>query len=157
MQEIFKDYNIILINLDGLRQDGVDVCSNLKSLKENSLYYPNMISVSPYTLTAEHSIITGLYPSQDGVDAYYSMFKFKKNDVTTLPEVLKQEGFFTAHYGASERFVPEQGFDKYEIFDEYKIDYKIEYRELLKELSNKKKLFLFLQYSKLHTYLASRR
>ena len=155
MSNSLKDYNIILISLDGLRQDAVEHCSTLTSLKKNSLYYSKMISVSPYTLAAEHCIITGLYPSQHGVDAYHSMFNFKKNEVTTLSEILKQEGYFTAHYGASERFVPKQGFEKYEIYDEYKIDYKFEYRELLKELSKKKKFFLFLQHSILHSYLVN--
>ena len=74
----FSDYNIILVNLDGLRQDKVEFCDNLNSLKEKSIYFPNMITVSPYTLTAHHSIITGLYPSQHGVDSYHHMFRFKK-------------------------------------------------------------------------------
>ena len=88
------DYNIILVNLDGLRQDKIELCHNLNSLKEKGIYFSNMISASPYTLTAHHSIITGLYPSQHGIDSYYHMFRFKK-DVVTLPELLKNEGYFT--------------------------------------------------------------
>ena len=30
----FKDYNIILINIDGFRKDKIDYCPALKSLKE---------------------------------------------------------------------------------------------------------------------------
>ena len=30
-----KNYNIILINIDGFRKDKIDLCPSLKSLKEN--------------------------------------------------------------------------------------------------------------------------
>ena len=141
MQKI-DDYNIILVNLDGLRQDRVDVCKNLKEISENGIYFPNMISVAPYTLAAHHSIITGLYPSEHGIDAYHNMFKFK-NEVTTIPEVLKNNGFFTACNISSKSLMTEKGFEKFQIFDEYQIDYKSEHKKLLSELSNKKKFFLF--------------
>jgi arylsulfatase A-like enzyme len=152
MQGKFDDYNIILVNLDGLRQDRLDICKNFKEICKNSLYFPNMISVAPYTLAAHHSIITGLYPSEHGVDAYHNMFKFK-NKVTTISEVLKKEGFFTACNISSKSLMTEKGFEKFQIFDEYKINYKSEHKKLLSELSNKKKFFLFLHYDKLHTHL----
>ena len=82
MSKHSSDYNIILVNLDGLRQDKVEFCDNLNSLKEKSVYFSNMVTVSPYTLTAHHSIITGLYPSQHGIDSYHHMFRFKKNVIT---------------------------------------------------------------------------
>ena len=52
--------DLVLVNLDGLRQDKIEFCDHLNSLKEKSIYFPNMITVSPYTLSAHHSIITGL-------------------------------------------------------------------------------------------------
>ena len=73
MNNDLSDYNIILVNLDGLRQDKVEFCDNLNLLKEKSIYFPNMITASPYTLASHYSIITGLYPSQHGVDSYYHM------------------------------------------------------------------------------------
>jgi len=39
----YPDYNIILVNLDGLRQDKVELCPNLNSLKEKGIYFSNMI------------------------------------------------------------------------------------------------------------------
>lgn len=149
----FSDYNIILVNLDGLRQDQVELCKHLKLLKENSFYFSNMISVSPYTLAAHHSIITGLYPSQHGVDAYHSMFKFKKYEVTTLPELLKNANYFTRCDCASKTLMPDKGFDQFQLFEEYSVDYKIRWNKILTEISKKGKFFLFLQYSKLHSYL----
>lgn len=147
-----SDYNIILVNLDGLRQDKVESCTNLNSLKEKGVYFNNMISVSPYTLTAHHSIISGLYPSQHGIDSYHHMFRFKK-DVDTLPELLKNEGYFTRCDCHLESLMTRKGFDEYNNFDEYTVDYKARHKQIINELSKHKKFFLFLQYSKLHTHL----
>ena len=150
----YPDYNIILVNLDGLRQDKVELCPNLNSLKEKGIYFNNMISASPYTLTAHHSIITGLYPSQHGIDSYYHMFRFKK-DVVTLPELLKNEGYFTRCDCHLESLMTKKGFDEHNNFDENTVDYNTRHKQVIKELSKHKKFFLFLQCSKLHTHLVS--
>ena len=151
---IYPDYNIILVNLDGLRQDKTELCPNLNSLKEKGIYFSNMISASPYTLTAHHSIITGLYPSQHGIDSYYHMFRFKK-DVVTLPELLKNEGYFTRCDCHLESLMTKKGFDEHNNFDENTVDYNTRHKQIIKELSKHKKFFLFLQCSKLHTHLVS--
>ena len=148
------DYNIILVNLDGLRQDKTELCHNLNLLKEKGIYFSNMISASPYTLTAHHSIITGLYPSQHGIDSYYHMFRFKK-DVVTLPELLKNEGYFTRCDCHLESLMTKKGFDEHNNFDENTVDYNTRHKQIIKELSKHKKFFLFLQCSKLHTHLVS--
>ena len=150
----YPDYNIILVNLDGLRQDKVELCPNLNSLKEKGIYFNNMISAAPYTLTAHHSIITGLYPSQHGIDSYYHMFRFKK-DVVTLPELLKNEGYFTRCDCHLESLMTKKGFDEHNNFDENTVDYNTRHKQIIKELSKHKKFFLFLQCSKLHTHLVS--
>ena len=151
---VYPDYNIILVNLDGLRQDKTELCPNLNSLKEKGIYFNNMISASPYTLTAHHSIITGLYPSQHGIDSYYHMFRFKK-DVVTLPELLKNEGYFTRCDCHLESLMTKKGFDEHNNFDENTVDYNTRHKQIIKELSKHKKFFLFLQCSKLHTHLVS--
>ena len=74
-----NDYNIILINIDGFRKDKIDLCSHLKNIKENSYYFSEMNTVAPYTFASLHAIFSGLYPSSNGVNSYYNMFKFKKN------------------------------------------------------------------------------
>ena len=35
-----KNYNIILINIDGFRRDKIDLCPTLKELTEQSYYFP---------------------------------------------------------------------------------------------------------------------
>jgi len=149
----YENYNIILINLDGLREDKVDSCVALQSMKKDSIYFSNMITVSPYTLASHHSIISGLYPSQHGIDAYHHMFKFKKDEITTLPELLKQANYFTQCDCQLETLMTKKGFDKYDTFDEHSVNYKKRYQEILKEISKQEKFFLFLQYSQFHTSL----
>ncbi len=78
-----KNYNIILINIDGFRRDKVDLCPTLKELKEQSYYFSNISTVAPYTFASLHSVFSGTYPSRNGVNAYYNMFKFKKDKITS--------------------------------------------------------------------------
>ena len=81
-----KDFNIIAINLDGLRRDKLSRCPTLKALSQQSYYFSQMDTVTPYTFASSHAIFSGLYPSSNGVNAYYNMFKFKKNSLTTIPQ-----------------------------------------------------------------------
>ena len=91
-----KDYNIILINIDGFRKDKINLCKNLEELKNNSIYFANMNTVAPYTFASLHSVFSGLYPSKHGVNGYYNIFKFK-NEVITFPELLQNNGYFTSY------------------------------------------------------------
>ena len=109
--EDFSEYNIILINLDGMRKDRVGLCPTLNSLIEKSYYFPNMYTVAPYTFAALHAIFSGMYPSKNGMNAYYNMFKFKKNEIVTIPQFLQKCGYFTAGDIISKVVIPNQGFD----------------------------------------------
>ena len=40
-----KNYNIILVNLDGMRRDKVDFCPSLDKLKKQSYFFPLMDTV----------------------------------------------------------------------------------------------------------------
>ncbi len=144
-----KDFNILAINLDGLRRDKVLLSNSLKSLIERNYYFSEMNTVAPYTFASIHSIFTGMYPSSHGVNAYYNMFKFKKDEVTTLAQVLKKNNYYTCCDINSEAIIPEQGFDEYNIYDEQKIDFTKRHCELIKKLSGKK-FFLFLQNTEIH-------
>lgn len=129
-------YNIILITLDGLRKDKIDLSSSLKSLIKESVYFSNMITVSPYTLASLHSIFSGMYPSRNGVDAYYNMFKFKNDEIVTLPEILQTKGYYTCCDIISDVIIPKKGFNERNIFDESNIDFKKRHAELIQKLSD---------------------
>ena len=148
-----QDCNILLINLDGLRKDKVDLCPTLKSLKEKSYYFSEMQTVSPYTFAALHAIFSGTYPSRNGVNAYYNIFKFKKEEIITLAELMKKVGYYTCCDVISESVMPKQGFDEWNKFDEESVDFKKSHKELIKRLSKKKKFFLFLHFTETHKYL----
>jgi len=153
MNREFSDYNIILISLDGMRQDKISLSSNLRKFIEKSIYFPKMFTVAPYTLASHHAIISGMYPSQNGVDAYYHMFRFKKDQINTITELLQEEGFFTCCDIASESLMPEKGFDEKNVYDEKTVDFQSRHKELILKLSGKQKFFLFLQYSDPHKHL----
>ena len=148
----FSDYSIVMINLDGLRKDKIEKCPTLKKIKNENTYFSKMISVSPYTLAAHHSIFSGLYPSQNGVDAYYHMFRFK-DDIKTFPEILNEHGYFTKADVISENIIPKRGFDEVSTFDEKSTDFSFRHSEIIKKMAEKEKFFLFLHYEGVHSKL----
>jgi len=148
-----EDFNIVMINIDGFRKDKIDLCPNLKHLKENSLFFSNMFTVAPYTFSSLHAIFSGMYPSTNGVNAYYNIFKFKKDKITTLAEYLKKSGYYTACDIISKSVMPKQGIDDWNIFDEETVDFKTRHTELIKRLSKKEKFFVFLHYTETHKHL----
>lgn len=150
--EFKEDYNIILVTLDGLRKDRIEFCPTLKSLIDESVYFSKMVTVSPYTLASLHAIFSGMYPSKNGVNAYYNMFKFKKNEIVTLPELLQKNGFYTCCDIISEVIIPSKGFDERNIFDEKTVNFTKRHTNLIRKLA-KKKFFLFLHYTEPHKRL----
>ena len=128
----FKDYNIILINIDGFRKDKIDYCPALKSLKESSFYFSEMNTVAPYTFASLHSVFTGMYPSTHGVNGYYNIFDFNKDKILSLPEILKKSGYYTSCDIISEVVIPKQGFDQWNIFDEESVNFVTRHTDLIK-------------------------
>lgn len=150
----YSDFNIILINLDGFRRDKVDLVPNLNELKKKSLFFENMFTVAPYTFASLHSIFSGLLPSQHGVNGYYNIFQFKNEQITSLPEILKKQNYFTSCDIISEVVIPKQGFDDWNIFDEKSVNFVSRHSEFIKKLaSNQQKFFLFLHYTEVHKQL----
>ena len=147
-----KNFNIILINLDGLRQDRVELIPSLNKLKQNSYYFPDMKTVAPYTFASLHSIFSGMYPSRHGVNGYYNIFKFK-DSITTITQLLKKSGYYTSCDLIDESVIPKNGFDEINIFDEKTVNFSERHEEIIKKLSEKQKFFLFLHYTEIHKHL----
>ena len=148
----FSNCSIIMINLDGLRKDRIEKCHHLKSVIDKNIYFSKMISVSPYTLAAHHSIFSGLYPSQNGVDAYYHMFRFKE-EITTFTEILNKNDIYTKADVISENIIPKRGFDEVTTFDEKTTDFSKRHSEIIRNIANKERFFLFLHYEGVHSRL----
>ena len=146
----FSDYNVILINLDGLRNDKVDLCPSLRLLKERSYYFPKMFTVAPYTFAALPAVFSGMYASKNGANAYYNMFNFRKDKIETLAEIMQKSGFYTSCDIIDDSVVPNQGFDEYNIYDENTVDFQQRHMEFIQRLSKKDKFFLFLHNTETH-------
>ena len=145
-----SDYNVILINLDGLRNDKVELCPSLRLLKERSYYFPKMFTVAPYTFASLASVFSGMYPSRHGVNAYYNMFNFRKDKIETLSEIMQKTGHYTSCDIIDNTVVPNQGFDEYNIYDEKTVDFQQRHMEFIQRLSKKDKFFLFLHNTETH-------
>lgn len=146
----YKDYNIIVVNLDGLRRDRVSKLESINVLKKESYFFENMNTVAPYTFASLHAIFSGIYPSKNGVNGYYNIFKFKKDEIKTIPEFLKDSGFYTSCDVIDDAVIPRQGFDEFNIFEEETVKFSERHSNLIKDLSKKKKFFLFLHYTETH-------
>ena len=87
--------NIILVLLDGARWDRLYKSDYFTSIQKEGFLLDNITAAYPYTFAAVNSIFTGLFGKENGVDAYYKMFKLKES-VDYLPEILQKEGYFTS-------------------------------------------------------------
>jgi len=144
--------NIILISLDGFRKDKIELSPALKSIKENSYYFSEMNTNAPYTFAAQHVIFSGMYPSRNGVNGYYKIFNFKKDEIITLAQLLKENNYYTVSETLDEAVLPRQGFDEYNLFDEKTVNLKERHVELIKRLSKKEKFFAFLDFTDTHLH-----
>lgn len=147
-----SDCNIILINLDGFRKDKIDLCPNLKKFRENCIYFPSMFTVAPYTFASLASIFSGMYPSKNGVNGYYNLFQFKE-EITTISQLLKNNGFYTSCDVIDASVIPKSGFDEVNVFDEKTVNFKLRHKDLIKKLTKKEKFFLFLHFTETHKHL----
>jgi arylsulfatase A-like enzyme len=141
---------IIFITLDGFRKDKVDFCPTLKSYVDESTTFSNMMTVAPYTLAAHHAMFSGMYPSRNGVNAYYNMFRFKKNEIQTIPQFLNEMGYHTCCDIINDVVIPTGGFNEVNIFDEKTVDFKSRHKKIIQKISSKDKFFLFLHYTEPH-------
>jgi arylsulfatase A-like enzyme len=114
--------NIILISIDSLRSDHLscygyarETTPNIDKLSDKSTVFLNAVSTTSWTLPAHISMFTGLYSIQHGVIYYgYALSK----DIPTLPQILKDNGYYTFGIFSGPYLHPAFGFSRG--FDEYK-------------------------------------
>ena len=78
---IQNDMNLIMILLDGARSDRLHLSKELVSISQQGLFFPNMVTSGPYTLISLYGLLTGMYGSKNGLDAYFNMFRYKKKNI----------------------------------------------------------------------------
>ncbi|MBI4014486.1 MAG: sulfatase-like hydrolase/transferase, partial [Candidatus Aenigmarchaeota archaeon] len=144
--------NLIFITMDGLRRDRVAKVPSLAALAKESLFFSGVITAAPYTVASMHALFSGTYPSRNGVNAYFNMFKFDRK-FKTLAEYMKDAGLFCRADVINDSVLPRAGFDVFEIHDENKDNLTERHCRILEEIKNKKSFFLYLHYSNIHTKL----
>ena len=142
-----------MILLDGLRYDALEKMPYYNRLKKEAVFFSQLITYAPYTLASLHSLFSGLYGHQNGVNGYYKAYSFDKENCFTLAQYLKRAGYYTEADFLREGVAPTQGFDKPRAHDEFKDDLIERHLEILTRIKIKKPFFLFLHYSKIHANL----
>lgn len=134
--EVPKDgFNIVLITIDTLRADHLScygyerkTSPNIDKIAEKGIIFKNVIAPSSWTAPSMVSLLTSVYPINHGVihGLGYKREKkiFKKevfsDELTTLTEILKANGYTTfgiaSHSRLSEKFGFARGFDYFMCF-----------------------------------------
>jgi len=152
-----KSPNIIMVLLDGARWDRINQSQDFVELIKEGTLLNNVNTAIPYTIGAINVVYSGLYGKDNGVDAYYKMFRLK-DSVKVLPEILKNQGYFTACDLLSEKIITERGFDIHQFHDEYADDLTKRHPKFLKtclEKAKNKPMFVFLHFTRIHTVTVS--
>ena len=149
--------NIILVLLDGSRWDRTNISSDFLDLQKKGTFVNNVTTTAPYTFSSVNTIFTGKYGKENGVNAYYKMFRLK-DSINFLPELLQKNGYFTTCNLISKKVISSRGFNIYSSHNEYEDDLILKHPNLIKEYFEKSKnkpLFTFLQFSAIHTATVS--
>ena len=114
-----KKLNIVMIMMDAVRYDALDKVPFYKELKNQSVFFDQVITYAPYTIGSLHSAFSGMYGNLNGVNGYYRSFSFDKEHCYTMPQYFKDNGYHTEADLVNNGVVPNQGFDKIRIYDEF--------------------------------------
>lgn len=164
LREIAKDKNILVILLDAARADHMScygyhrqTTPHIDRLSESGYRFDNVFAEAAYTLASTGTLLTGLPPDVHGVvSAFYSSLR---DDIVTLPELLRDKGYLTAALSSNPFFSSaynyHQGFDHFvELFDERKVvngeDFVAPFEKLVTE-ARKKPFFMYLHLREPHT------
>ena len=98
-----------MILIDGARYDSISQTPFYKELKQESIFFPNLITYAPYTIASLYSLFSGAYGDINGVNGYYKAHNFDKKSFFTLAEYLKENGYHTEADSPGEGAIAEQG------------------------------------------------
>jgi arylsulfatase len=117
-----KNKNVLLILLDAARADHLScygyerpTTPNIDKLAEKSYIFQNVYSEASYTLASTGTLLTGLPPDYHGVVSAF--FNTLGQEIKTLPELLREKGYYTAAVSANPYFGSsyfyDQGFEDF--------------------------------------------
>lgn len=109
--------NVILISIDTLRADHLgcygypqNTTPNIDEFSKDSVLFKETIAQAPSTTPSHASIFTSLIPSHHG--AFFSMKKPIPQDIVTMAEILKDNGYKTISFNGGAQIAAEFGFDQ---------------------------------------------
>ncbi|MGE3063616.1 MAG: sulfatase-like hydrolase/transferase [bacterium] len=154
-----KSKSIIFILIDGARFDFVTKNKTYNDLFSKSEWFNRVYTTSPYTIASMHATFTGLYPKHNKVNGYLRPENLSES-AKTIPQILKERGYFTACNIPSPVVMSQRGFDYYEIHDEYLFRNAEEHLDCIKRheasMKSSQNFFLYFHYSHIHTSLSNR-
>jgi arylsulfatase A-like enzyme len=149
--------NIVFILLDGARWDRINESQEFSELIKQGTLLDNVNTAIPYTIGSVNVTFSGLYGKENGIDAYYKMFRLKKS-IKNLPEILQENGYFTACDLLTDMIIADRGFDIHQAHNEYEDNLLVRHPEFIDECLKKavdKPIFLFLHSTRIHTVTVS--
>ena len=145
--------------IDGGRYDRSIKSNFYKRLKEKSVCFSQPITYAPHTIASMHAVFSGCYGIRTGTDSYWSSYKFKKNQFKTITEYFHDQDYYTSADIVNKILIPKQGFDEFQIFDEYNDDLILRHSNLIEKMKTKNEdgqnFFLYLQFSDIHTGIST--
>jgi len=150
-----KRKNLITICIDGGRVDRAKNSSIIQNFrKENSIFFSQSITYAPYTNSALHALVSGVYGNRTGCYSYWHSHKFNHNKFKTIIDYLHDNNYYTCADVPSDLIMPRRNYDEYYVSDESNIDLRTHHSELLckmkKLFDSKQNFFLHLHYSGIH-------
>lgn len=149
-------YNVIIVLIDGARWDRINN-SEFTSVLENGTLLDNVTTAIPYTIGSVNALFSGNYGKENGINAYYKMFRLK-NSIKIMSEYFKENGYFTACDLLSDKIIANRGFDIHQSHDEYKDNLFNRHPEFVEDCikqAKDKPIFLFLHFTRIHTITVS--
>ncbi len=144
--------NIVMILLDQFRNDARGAHEIFEELGKRGVIFSKTITYAPYTLASLHATFTGMYGRENGVDAYMKSDQYKAGKCYSLPQYLKDMGYYTRGYTFSDILFPKAGFDILQVIPE---DDELDIlgshtKELDVCYGQERPFFCFLHYGNIH-------
>ena len=90
--------NVLFIAVDDLRPDlGGDmvIAPNIKNFKKNAMEFSRAYCNIPVCGASRSSFLTGLRPSYNRFNEYFSLAEIETPETSTIPEQFKKKGYKT--------------------------------------------------------------
>lgn len=144
--------NIVWILMDQVRNDHRRCHPVFETLAREGVLFSEVITYAPYTIASLPAMLSGLFGTRNGVNAYYKAKSFDKERCFTFAQYLKESGYYTLADTFRDILIPPQGFDGVMVYEEEGADLVARHGEILRKLYGQRgrPFFAFLHYGLIH-------